>query len=94
MKTLTLTGILAALLFAAFITTPSPRFDSSQFHHFSGEVDTAWVRHYASGLVPAFDIATAIAIARASEIYMTGENEMIKYRSDGVEECRMKSLLI
>ena len=41
-------------------------------HELSAGVDTAWVRHYASGLVPSDEVTTALAIDNTGDVYVTG----------------------
>ncbi|UCE19320.1 MAG: SBBP repeat-containing protein, partial [Gemmatimonadota bacterium] len=36
------------------------------------DMETAWVSHYASGLLPSQDVATAIAVDGAGNVYVTG----------------------
>ncbi len=61
---------------------------------FSAGVDTAWVRHYASGRLPSHDEATAMTVDAAGNVYVTGSSSSslygvdyltIKYTPAGVE---------
>ena len=57
-------------------------FHSSQ-HHITGDVDSAWVRHYASGLAPSNDIAYAIAVDDSGNFYVTGTIDNLPFAIDG-----------
>ena len=62
-------------------------------HTISGSgVDTAWVRHYGSGLIPSADAAVAVAVDASGNVYVTGysygsgtsyDYATIKYTSAG-----------
>jgi S-formylglutathione hydrolase FrmB len=56
-------------------------------HHSTGGVDTAWVRHYGSGLVPTTARANDIVADNMGNVYVTGESGgdyvTIKYNSQG-----------
>ncbi len=53
---------------------------------FSSGVDTAWVRHYASGLLSGNDRAAAIAVDNDGNIFVTGSTVTVKYNPSGVEQ--------
>ncbi|MGH7495311.1 MAG: SBBP repeat-containing protein [bacterium] len=38
----------------------------------SGNIQEAWMRHYGSGLVPAYDVATAMTTDASGNVYVTG----------------------
>ena len=45
---------------------------SSAAPSLSGDVQEAWVRHYASGVFPGEDAAIAVAVDDASNVFVTG----------------------
>ena len=57
------------------------------FSKTSSIVDTAWVRHYGSGLVSSIDRANDLVVDNAGNVYVTGESgedyATIKYNSHG-----------
>ncbi|MFQ6092549.1 MAG: SBBP repeat-containing protein [bacterium] len=62
---------------------------------FADSVQTAWVRHYASGLAPAHDEAIALAVDHSGNVYVTGSSggsgtgadyATVKYNLDGVPQ--------
>jgi len=64
-------------------------------HNLSRDVDTAWVKHYASVLESSRDIVTAITTDASGNVYVTGYSEVsgrgsdyatIKYDAVGVEQ--------
>ncbi|MDZ7262317.1 MAG: SBBP repeat-containing protein [candidate division KSB1 bacterium] len=68
---------------------------SVQRPSYSGGVDTAWVRHYASGLIPGDDGATAMAVDGSGNVYVTGyslglgigyDYATVKYNFAGAEQ--------
>jgi len=60
--------------------------DASKSSYLSPGVDTAWVRHYASGLLSGEDNADAIAVDNDGNIYVTGNSGTVKYNPSGVEQ--------
>ncbi len=67
-------------------------FLSSQTHTFTGGIDTAWVRHYGSGLAPLDAGSNAVAVDQGGNVYVTGwshssstaeDYATIKYNSSG-----------
>ena len=66
----------------------------TQTHNLSGGVQEAWVRHYASYLIPGDDEATALAVDSLGNVYIAGSSLngpfgldylTIKYNTDGTQ---------
>jgi hypothetical protein len=64
-------------------------------------VQIAWKQHYGSGLFPSIDIATAVAVDDASNVYVTGYSTKplwganyftAKYNASGVEVWTIKCI--
>jgi len=67
----------------------------SETQSFSDSVQALWVRHYASGLIPLDDQATAVAVDGSGNVYVTGysvdsgtskDYATIKYNASGFEQ--------
>ena len=62
----------------------------AQRHSFSGSVDTAWVRHYGSGLVASDDQVAALVLDAVGNVYVTGTSSgdyaTIKYNPAGEQQ--------
>jgi len=66
--------------------------DRNSFSKTSTGIDTAWVRHYASGLTPEYETARAVFVDAPGNVYVTGfcvgssstrDYATIKYNSNG-----------
>lgn len=73
---------------------PLLQVSSGNSHQIDGDVQVAWVREYGSGLYPASDIATAMAVDKSGNVCVTGYTTSnpigfdfftIKYDSSGSE---------
>ena len=60
--------------------------DASKSSYLISGVETAWVRHYASGLLSGEDNADAIAVDNDGNVYVTGNSGTVKYNPFGVEQ--------
>lgn len=52
--------------------------------HAQNRVQEAWVRHYSSGLVPGAEYATAIAVDKSGNVYVTGYSPNVPFGYDYV----------
>jgi uncharacterized delta-60 repeat protein len=83
MKILTTISLLMALLCVFFVLQKSTRGQSSShFQALSDGVHEAWVRHYASGLDPSNDIATAIVVDDTGNVYVAGYGSNLPFGVD------------